>query len=445
MREFSALSAMDAILPGEGVPIWGAVDAMRQLYDAIGPDMPDDLKTTTVTADLPNNPTVTKYNYDEGHAGRMSVPDTQGGSMSFPWVLDQPKFKKYILENLSFRPKVGPASSYSPEDELIVFVPGLNTLHEPEEGESTTVERLKHYVNVLNVPISQLHIGTSFDQGDVHVDSSRAPMLNALLSTGSFLPGSVQPNKENKGELIWDARQIDRLQVGLSQQNAIDTPIKEQMRALLETTAKPDGPEFVLMVYSRGAMEAEAALRKHVEESRGKDEEIQKRLRDRVTVVTVGSATHDFPDGPKYIHLSAWTDPLTSVSGVSPKINTEGAGKDALFVNCNSPYNETSFDNHNFGAVTSQYLACMMKANEVKTLAELWEKGNKGEVVQPGDDILRAMIQMTKGWNWLWNTESAWKDIPMGALPSTNDAFEKLKAEYGEGFARRLADTFGMD
>ena len=69
----------------------------------------------------------------------------------------------------------------------------------------------------------------------------------------------------------------------------------------------------------------------------------------------------------------------------------------------------------------------MMKTNDVKTLAELWEKGHKGELIQPGDDVVTAMIQLTKGWKWLWNTEIAWKDIAMGALPRTNEAFEKLK------------------
>lgn len=448
--EDDAISNMDFLrfLPGAG-----SLDAMRELMDAVGPEMPDDLQSTKVPSKLPGNPGLLTYNYDEGHAGRFSVPgEKSGASLAFDFVLKQQDPFDYIVKNLHFRNKDSvDVRAEEEEEEVVIFVPGLNTPHQPAEGETTTWERVEYYVRVLStVPMAQMHTGTSFDQGDVRIDASRAGIFRSLvIGLGSNLPGAVKP-KEEGDEVVWAARQIDNIQLTLSQYNVIDTPVKEHIRELLDTTKDKDGKPFVLMVYSRGSIECEAALRKYIDNcTKGfiggeSDEDIEKRLRERVTVVTIGSASHDFPDGPAYIHIAAWTDPLASASGMTAKNNAKSGGKDAVFLNCGSPYHVDSFDNHNFGAVTAQLLAIVMAASKATGLRELWDKAQAGDMVVPEDtdDLVKAMIQLTRGFEWLWNVEAAWKDIPMGALPSAEVAEATLREKIGNEFVDRVKANF---
>lgn len=443
VRETLAIRALDAILPGDGIPLLGDLAPLRNLYSAIGPEMPEDLMSSPVTTDLPHAPKVLHFNYDEGHAGRISVPGTAGGSLDLSWALNLPAPAEYIRSNLAFRPKgVKPLQ----EGDLVFFVPGMNTLHEPASGETTAIDRIEHYVRVLgSVHMAQIHVGTSFDQGDAIIHAARAPLLLALLS-GGMLPGSALPSEvgDQEGDLVFRGRQIDNVQVALSEHNAIDTPVKKSIRQLLATTEEALAPGFVLMVYSRGAIECEAALKRYKDEAGGTEAEIEERLRERVTVVTVGSASHDFPDGPAYVHLAAWSDPLSSERGVTGRNRAEKGGKDAVFLNCPSPYHEDAFDNHNFGALTAQFLSLVLAKSGAKGLRELWEMGNEGRMVVPDDTdrVLRAMIMMTRGFEWLWSTGEAWKNIPMGALPTADDAEGILRREIGDEFVEMVLLNF---
>lgn len=452
----------------------GSTGALYSLYKAIGPEMPHDLKPSHADSHLPSSAPVKHFNYDEGHAGRFSVPDSNGASVSFDWVMQQPNSSDFVMRNLAFydnsdgpiassyRNKTGTGEENDPGEEgdkrqdqsshdpasnaeFTVFVPGLNTLHQPVEGETTTIQRLKHYVNILGpYPMAQLHIGTSFDQGSVRISHGGGRIIHMLFNN-SLIPDSLKSTYDGD-HMVWDARQIDRLQTALSKANAIDTPIKASMRALFATSEVAGASPVVIVVYSRASIEAEAALKKYIQEgveSGEPKEDIEQRLRERITILTVGNAAKGYPDGPAYIHLASWNDPLTKSSGTS-KNNASGGGRDAVFLHCNSPFNDQAFDNHNFGALTGQFLALVLAANNAKGIRDLWEKGQSGEIVIPDDidNLTRAMIQITKGYDWLWNPDLAWKDVPYGALPEKEDAVHILRQKMGDKFVDRILANF---
>lgn len=424
------------------MPLFGAIEPIRELYEAVGPEMPTDLKSTPVPTTLPESPTVLHYNYDEGHAGRFSVPHTTGGSIAADWVMARADRKKYIMQFLAFRP-IGSPAGYMGSDPFVMFIPGLNTPHEPVPTTRCTVERIQHAANILCIPMAQIHIGTSFDQGDAPIRCRRAPLLRFLLER---IPEQVRPvpDPDEEDTFLIKADQLDTIQVALSMFNVIDTPIKKSVTALLATTEVDDAPPFVVVAYSRGSVETAAALKKYVSEAPGQRDEIEKRLRDRVTIVTVGSASHDYPDGPAYVHLSAWNDPLAKSLGVSARHNSDKGGKDCVFLNCDAPYNKDAFDNHNFDAITSQFLAVVMAKSGATGLRDLWEKARSGKMVVP-DEIERvvcAMIVLTKGTDWLWNKEEAWKDVADGVLPSLPDAVKLLTEKVGVDFVDRVARNF---
>lgn len=452
----------------------GSTSALYSLYKAIGPEMPHDLRPTPAKSHLPTAAPVKYFNYDEGHAGRFSVPDTDGASVPLEWVMQQSNPADFVMRNLAYYDNSdesivrnhhdktdasgeGPTGDEDNQDqedslndavsnaEFTVFIPGLNTLHQPVEGETTTIQRLKHYVNILGpFPMAQLHIGTSFDQGSVRISHGGGRIIR-LLFNNTFIPESLKPTYDGD-HMVWDARQIDRLQTALSKANVIDTPIKLSMRALFATCEIPDASPVVIVVYSRASIEAEAALKKYIQnriDSGESEADVQQSLRDRVTVLTVGNAAKEYPDGPAYIHLASWNDPLTKSSGTSEN-DAKGGGRDAVFLHCASPFNEHAFDNHNFGALTGQFLALVLAASNAKGIRDLWEKGQKGEIVIPDDidNLTRAMIQITSGYDWLWNSDLAWKDVPYGALPEKEDAVNILRQKMGDKFVDRVLANF---
>lgn len=96
------------------------------------------------------------------------------------------------------------------------------------------------------------------------------------------------------------------------------------MRALI--TAAVDGivPSVVLVAYPRATIEVEGALTQFLKEKIEGGEsqsDLESALRNVVTVVTIGSATAGFPEGPAYVHIAAWTDALASTSGVTERNN----------------------------------------------------------------------------------------------------------------------------
>lgn len=429
---------------------FGSFRALVQVYKRISPDMPDDLRETLMPHVLPDDPDaqVNLYSYDEGHAGRLSVPVVaqQGGSLSSEYVqaMTTSVAKEYVRTNLRFEPPVAAVR----EAALILFSPGLNTLHEEVSGNTSAPQRLLHYVRVaLCLPMCQLHTGTSFDQGDIAVDMSDAWVLRLVMKLVTrFVKGGNAPYFADDDTLMFTAHGIDSIQTALSMFNIVDTPLKRAMRALLQATTKDDAVPIVFAVYSRASVEMLAALRKHVAESKDageSDKQVFDRLRKYVTVFTIGTAARGYPDGPAYIHLSSWTDSLASSIGVNGK-SPAGAGKDALFLNFDSPFHPDAFDNHNFGTVTSQYLSLVLCANKVTDLRELWMLFQQGTIVTPPNitATLPAVISMSRGLDWLWSSEDALKDVPTDTFPDKDAAFNLLSIEMGTEYAGRLRDAF---
>ena len=317
------------------------LQTLQSVYTAIGPELPADLVSTPVQSSLQEQ--VFLYNYDEGHAGRFSVPNTPGGSVSFDDIISRPDAVSYILEQLTFYPNAGSPRSTA---ELIAFVPGLNTLHQPFPGTTSTVERLIHYSKVMNLPMAQIHLGTALDQGDVIIKPQSAASLLPLLEPRlNSLPRFLRPSIGEDGSIVFGNFTVDGLQVALSYPNLIDIPIKQSIRKLL-SSKKP----VTILAYSRGSLEVEAALRQYIQENDISFEE----LRGQVTVLSIGNACRNWPDGPAYLHLSTRTDPLTRSRGVYAD-RPQGSGRDAVFIECDSPFHPESFDNHNFGSIKSHY------------------------------------------------------------------------------------------
>lgn len=442
LRAYKALFGIPWFLRGT------LVSVIHGLYQGVSPDMPFDLQSTPVTspiAEAPDAP-VLHFNFDEGHAGRFSVPETEGGSLSVDYVLSRPHPGAFVMANLAFYDPFDTPAAFSPETEIVIFSPGLNTFHAPSPSHQhrTSVERVIHYVSVLGShPMAQIHTGTSSDQPTIVTNASRAPLLRFLLN---FLPGPARPEQNDQNQLLWSPQTIDAMQTTLSYINYWDTPLKSAFVKLLETSKLPDAPPFVLMVYSRASVECDAALRKHVEESRKTESKLQieRRLRERVTIVTVGSASSTFVDGPAYLHLAAWTDSLATSLGVTAKHNAHRAGKDAVFLNCNTPYNDKAFDNHNFSSSTSQFLSLVLHKNNARGYRDLWEKARAGEmkIHDNVDELCRAVITVTNGTDYLWNPEDAWDGVDKSILPDLETAKVLLREQMGDEYIDRLLINF---
>eukprot|EP00177_Eucheuma_denticulatum_P000352 GFKZ01000604.1.p1 GENE.GFKZ01000604.1~~GFKZ01000604.1.p1 ORF type:complete len:459 (+),score=70.60 GFKZ01000604.1:445-1821(+) len=433
----SAFSLLPSLIQGT------IISVLKELYSAVSPDLPSDLTSTPVPTNLPNNPPALHFNYDEAHAGRFTVPHTDGASLPFDWVLAQPDPRDYIMANLAY---YSPSCTYhSDSTELVIMSPGLNTVHQPRPGELPSTARMIHYTNILmSYPMAQIHTGSSRDQPAVVVDASKAPLLRALAPR---LPERARPTVLDGGALKWEPDVLDAMQVALSAVGHWEPPVKVSMGGMLETSRKEGASPFVLVVYSRASVECDSALRKHVKESleRGEErEEVERRLRERVTVVTVGSASNGFVDGPRYLHLAAWNDGLSAGMGVNAKNNVDGAGREAVFLNCDTPWNAEAFDNHNFSSSTSQYLSVVMAASGATGYADLWDKARRGEMVVPEgvNEIVNAMIVVTKGAEYLWDPEAAWKGVDRSVFPDRTQALRLLREKMGEQFAERLLKSF---
>lgn len=425
---------------------FGLFDVLKQLYSKFSTALPHNIVATSIPCPIPDTSVeALTFNFDEGHSGRFTIPAAAdvGASLPFDYVYTTPDPAAYIRTHLSFQPPLPP----DPSAPQIFFAPGLNTLHQPAEGETSTPHRLAHYVRVLlYLPMAQIHIGTQMDQGDAELDASSSPFLRRLLKIVSpLLPERGRPIVDGK-HILWKPTMLDAMQAALSQFNVIDTPLKQCFRKLLDNTRGPHAQPVTFVVFSRAAIELMAALHKHVEKSDKLDEskmEMKERLRKFVTVLTIGVPCNNFPDGPAYIHLSSWTDPLTKVIGVNPK-RTSGAGKDAVFLTCDSPWNEKASDNHNFGAVTAQYLTIVMRANAVRSLRTLWELGQGKGIIIPENatELIKALIVLTRSKEWLFIPEEAMEGLSEDAFPNDEEAATLLAEGLGREFVHQVGAAF---
>ncbi|KAI0560157.1 hypothetical protein FGB62_123g01 [Gracilaria domingensis] len=372
------------------------------------------------------------------------VPDTDGGSVAFDWVMNRANDLTFLMTNLSL-----PAPLPSRNQENIIFMPGLSTLHQPQQGETSTEQRLRHYVKVLrSMSMAQLHPGTNMDQPHVRIRGDRAVVFRALIDgLRPVLPDNIEPREEGN-ELVYSIQQLDYLQAALLSFGLLDLPLTDRIRDLLDRTTLKDAQPIVLAAYSRSSIDLRVALEEHIKSSLEQGElqsAIEKRLRKLVTAVTFGSATSGFPDGPAYVHVSSFQDSLASTAGVTSLHNADKAGADAVFVNFESPFGEGSFDSHNLGAVTSQYLSIILAANDATTFRQLWEMGVNGHIVHPGNafELLKATMVLTDATFWVWNPEEAWNGISKDFLPDGEIAEQVLREGLGNEFVDGLLRDFG--
>lgn len=426
------------------VPSFGTAKALKTLYDALSTALPDDIESTPISCppNLPSDANPVRFNYDEGHSGRFMLPDTQGASLDFHWVMSQPNPLSFMTSHLAVKP---PFPVHNPEH--VVFMPGLNTLQQPASGETTTEQRLKFYVKVLQcIPMAQLHPGSSKDQQDARVKVKRAYVLRLTATALSpVLPDRMAPRRDGE-YLIWSGSQLDYIQAVLSRFDLIDTPLKARIRDLLDYSAHSSAEPVVLVGYSRSSIDLKAALDKHIKQSVDKGEPlpvIEARLRRKVTAVTIGSGTAGFPDGPAYVHIATYQDPLAKTIGVTSRHNADKAGKEALFVNLDSIFAKGAFDAHNFGAITVQYLSILMVVNKAWGFRALWEKRNCLHIPGNVEDLVKALIVMTDATPWLLSPKQAWKDRGDDFLPNGAIAEKVLRAALGDEYVEGIVKSFG--
>jgi hypothetical protein len=152
-------------------------------------------------------------------------------------------------------------------------------------------------------------------------------------------------------------------------------------------------------------------------------------------VVTIGAAARPFPDGPAYVHVSMWEDQLTKSLG--PMEGRRGGGEDAVYIHATSPYisNDATNDPHNMGACVAQLLSSAMKMCETRSFREFYDNYYDRVVKEQSDnrinDITYAMIQATKGAEWLWSPDISLVGMP--PLPNEKEARNVLDSAFGSG------------
>eukprot|EP00892_Ulva_mutabilis_P004577 jgi/Ulvmu1/2491/UM137_0017.1 len=477
-----------------------AFPLFRRLSDLFGPKLPEDI---TYEAVQPANAALVATepftcSYDEGFGGHFTVPNGGGAAARFDLVMSTPHPLAFIRQHLRCAPRAGPATAAArgaapaaadpdsaPEpaadpakiadgasadadpaadsiahpvadalgggaahaEELIIFSPGLNTLHMLQsgwEGESTTPQRLQRYVDILQRPMAQLHIGTDMDQGP-------APLLKLPWLARMFLRvnapifrrlGFTPPVTD--GHIMLSPPNRDYLEALLSAMGYARPLFQAHMLRLLEFNETAQQP-LVLMPYSRSTGELSSALRSFVDgavkrhiaqhgraSARHARERAEEHLWKTLTVVSVGNIDRRWTDGPAYIHLSALcdrqegrgTDPMTANLGVSERRQTF-AGRDAVFLHFDGVY--AGGDAHNFGTSGAPALRMAMKLNGVDTLRGLWEKGREGPLEVPTAEQMRAAVVVTGADEWLWDRGGAYEGV---TLPEVDEAEQLLEGVW---------------
>lgn len=144
LRDASMAGITD--IPPDVLP---TVISMRHLF---GADLPADITYNNVdTGHMSLRSMTFTCSYDEGFCGQMTVPGGKGAAARFDDVYDKRRVLPFIRDHLEIRPLYYQPPVGAADDELVIFVPGLNTLHMLKDGwmdETTTPQRLEHYVGV---------------------------------------------------------------------------------------------------------------------------------------------------------------------------------------------------------------------------------------------------------------------------------------------------------
>jgi len=264
------------------------------------------------------------------------------------------------------------------------------------------------------------------------------------------------------------------------------------------STAERNEPHLVLLAYSatsraiatavaRWKKQATATVTSHIGHETGTSSfrntglstaEAQFLLRQAVTVVTIAGLCHTdaYPDGPAYLHVSMYDDPLAAP--FQPPV--DGAGQDAVVLRSWSPYlydaNSNNDDGcasislannaHNPEASAIQFLSLVMRKNGMngQGFRQFYNEGSKptpqidmgpsyfgisyyinkvGELDLPySEDILAAMIRATGGDRWLL-TPLHLRDKGDEILPDCNNAESIITENFGYGVYEEIVDACG--
>ena len=391
-----------------------------------------------------------RCSYDEGFGGHFSVPGDSSAAIKFNTVMDGPDPFGFLKNHLRFHPSAGDVVSDAAADEFVIFSPGLNTLHMPRPrplNTPTAAQRLQHYIDILQRPMAQIHIGTDIDQGELPVFEVSASLLGFINANRPLLKRLGFNPPVFDGKVCIPESQRDYLEAVLSEVGFARPLYQKHMLKLLEVNEDPDEQkQIVLMPYSRTTGELSSAIRRYKEGYvkryvkehgrmsgwRGR-REIEGLLRKTLTVVTFGNIDRRWVDGPAYVHISCisdrptgcGTDKLSRAVGVSSKSRLF-AGGDAVFLNYDGVY--CVFDPHNFAVIGAQAVRIAMKLNGADTFQGLWEKGQEAPLVVPSVEQVMAAIVVTGAQGWLWAPDATEKvTLPW---PSRSEAEELLKGVW---------------
>lgn len=386
--------------------------------------------------------------YDEGYCGHFSIPGTDGAAASFEKVAANTEMLDFIEKHLVF-PSTSKRSGLG-QGELVIHSGGLNTLHSLKPavetefaGETTTPQRLQHYIDTLGCPMAQLHMGTDMDQGAITIEASDS-LLEYIESIKLQLALTALTPEVNGNIVTFSKRQRDRLEALYSTYGYARPLWQDHIVALLKENESAQ-KQLVFMPYSRSTSEMASALRRYIREYVARvggpediaEQQVEAQLFETVTVVTIGNTDRKWPDGPAYVHVSGkseglkprGTDQTVLIQGVHSE-SVEGAGRGAVFLH--SDWVFSGFDAHNFAAAGAAVLRLTMAMNDLTRWRQLWgtlsSVESSAKVRLPSYEEAAAGTAIVGGQDWLWFREGAFDGVK---LPSKEEAVELVGGWMG--------------
>jgi len=443
--------------------------ALRQLLDAVGPDLPPDLVATPApSAAAPDAPAM-RFNYDAGHDGRVSVPGSDGGSVDLRWALRRGAPWAALTGRLAFTaaPVGAGPDTRAGGGGVAFFSPGLNTLHQSVTWDKTSsVDRVVHYARLLGGgwSLAQLHCGTLMDQGDspIRLAGAPPPLFAALSAVEAALVAAGVANVPRLADAdaetaFLPSRARDAVQTVLSTLNAVDTRLKAAYRLLMAAAAGeplpssaglaavPPAPRLVLITYSRSTVEVAAAARAFLAaHPRATRAAVAARLRARLLIVTIGACARSYPPGLAYLHVSSPADTLTSRFGVSADRPAGAGGDGAAFVHPPSPFFEGELEAHNFATLLCPHVAARAAVHGVVGWWGVYEAVRAGRFGAPRDmeDLTRAAMVVSGAERFLFAPDATWASVGVTGLPDRDAALRLLRARVPGAWSAALPAIF---
>ena len=274
------------------------------------------------------------------------------------------------------------------------------------------------WVQVLQRPMAQMHLGTDMDQGEAGIPVTPALAAYVEANGAKLEAGGIKPRIV--GETAYFApRQRDRMESALTNFAFARPLVQTHIVQLLQRNEQEKQP-LVIMPYSRSTADISGALHTYIDgyvKAGGDIGDVRAMLREHLTVVTIGNVNRNWPDGPAYVHMAGvsgrkegGTDMLVQQQGVHAGA-PEGAGADAVFLHPDGLF--SGFDAHNFGASGSSNLRIIMNMNGCVTFRDVWERAQEGPLRLPTYKETAAGVELCNGKHWLWEWDSAWSGVQL--------------------------------